>query len=340
MNIGIKSKFILIISVIGIVLALVFPSCRQKEYISLSGKTMGTYYSIQYSSDENYEAQIDSLLKDFISAASTYDSLSELSAFNRTGTLHFKTPHLYRMLTIAKTFHQRTHGAFEPTLMPVISAHGFNNTNPHSTSKQIIDSLLSFVSFDYIAFDSTKMTALKKGVQLDLSAMGEGFAIDLIAEFLEKHNVLNYKVEIGGEMKCKGRNPKNELWLIGIESPESNHHHILNTVRLQNEAISTSGNYRNFYKDTSGKRRSHIIDPKTGDTVQHNLISVTIKSKSAVTADAIATACMVMGYDTAIAFIEQSDMEAFITYEENGKIRVWHSRDFFPVHYDRSLMLR
>jgi thiamine biosynthesis lipoprotein len=311
------------------VLMVMFLSCQKEDYITLSGKTMGTYYSIQYKSAKNYEKKIDSLLEEFISAASTYDSLSELSEFNREGVVHFRTPHLYRMLTIAKTIHKDTHGAFEPTLMPLINLHGFGYVKKVSFPESSIDSLLKLVSFKHITFDSIKMTSLKKGVQIDLSAMGEGFAIDLIAEFLERNNVTDYKVEIGGELKCKGKNPNNESWLIGIEDPASGGQgKILKTVRLKNEAISTSGSYRKFYIDDKGRKHSHIMDPGTGKPVQNNIVSVTIIASRAVTADATATACMVMGLNAAINFVETSDMKGMITYERNGNIHYWHSSGF------------
>jgi thiamine biosynthesis lipoprotein len=309
---------------------LIFWSCQEEGYIMLSGKTMGTYYSIQYKSERNFENEIDSLLQGFVSAASTYDSLSELSEFNRKGIVYFRTRHLYRMLATAKIIHKETLGAFEPTLMPLINLHGFGYTKKVSFPPSSIDSLLELVSFNHVVFDSIKMTTLKKGVQVDLSAMGEGFAIDLIAEFLEENHVMNYKVEIGGEMKCKGKNSRDEDWLIGIEHPvPGNPGRILNTVRLQNEAISTSGSYRKFYLDDKGRKHSHILSPKTGRPVQNNVLSVTIIAKKAVTADALATACMVMGLTDAVRFIESSAIEGMITYEHNGQIRYWHSKDFF-----------
>jgi FAD:protein FMN transferase len=320
---------------ISIMLFFLLLSCEEEKYTSLSGKTMGTYYSIQYKSGNHFGREIDSILLDFVTAASTYDSTSEISEFNRNGGLQYRSPHLFSMLTIAKTIHHETKGAFEPTLMPVISAYGFAGTKDNVPSKIKADSLLSVVSFDYVSFDSVKMIALKRGVQLDLSAMGEGFAIELIAGFLEANNIWDYKVEIGGEMKCKGKNPGNERWLIGIEAPSVPDRQILGFVRLQDEAISTSGSYRKFYTDRQGKKQSHIIDPTTGSPVQNNLLSVTIKSKSAIKADAYATACMVMGYSKAIAFIGQSNVEGLITYEENGKVRSWHSRNFFDSYQGR-----
>ena len=306
-------------------------SCETREHISLSGKTMGTYYSIEYNGRINFQKEIDSLLHGFIKAASTYDPTSEISEFNRNGSLVFRSGHLYRMLTMAKALHKQTNGAFEPTLMPLIDAYGFTRSQPAAISNDELDSLLEFVSFGYITFDHKRMSAKKKGVQVDLSAMGEGYAIDMISEFLETKGVKDYKVEIGGEMKCKGRNTRNTSWLIGIENPASSgfSNKLLSTVVLTDEAISTAGHYRKFFEDKSGKKHSHILDPHSGESVDNNILSVTIRSKEAVIADAMATACIVLGKDAAIEVIQNAGLEAFICYEEGGKVLTWHSTGFF-----------
>lgn len=324
--------------VLIIIIAVVLLSCEDQSYTTLGGKTMGTYYNIQYRSDKNYQPQIDSLLSSFISAASTYDSTSELSFFNRNGLLRYNSPHLLKMLTLARQLHSETSGAFEPTLMPLIRAHGFSTSKRQALTKEQIDSLLSFVSFDYVAFDRNEMRAMKRGVQLDLNAMGEGYAIDMIADFLLHQNVRHFKVEIGGEMKCQGRNPQGEVWTIGIEDP-STPGRLLTTTLLDREAISTSGTSRKFFRDATGQKRSHIVNPKTGYSIENNLLSVTVKDPQAVRADVLATALMVMGLDSAKRFIGKFRIDAWIVYEENGKVLSWHTPGFSKTQ-DRSVARR
>jgi thiamine biosynthesis lipoprotein len=314
-------------------------SCKEQPNTVLKGKTMGTYYEIEYNSRQNYQLEIDSLLAGFIASASTYDSTSELSRFNRAGFIPFESPHLLKMLILAGTLHKETRGAFEPTLMPLIKAHGFSTSKRQALSRYAIDSLLSYVSFKYIIYDTFQMATSKPGVQLDLSAMGEGYAIDMIADFLEGKNVSDYKVEIGGEMKCKGKNVNGGRWLIGVENPSGTGNKILATVKLEDEAISTSGASRRFYLDENGSKRSHIIDPRTGHSIQNNLLSVTVKDRRAVRADALATALMVMGLDSGKSFVETSEIEALIVYEENGKVLSWHSPGFFNIQ-DRDVAIR
>jgi FAD:protein FMN transferase len=323
-----------------LLIILALTSCQEDaSYIVLKGKTMGTYYEIQYKSSQNYQREIESLFTGFIASASTYDSTSELSRFNKTGALYFNGPHLLKMLKLAKEIHDETGGAFEPTLMPLIRAHGFSTSKRNALTKYEADSLLSFVSLDYITYDEVRMVSSKPGVQLDLSALGEGYVIDMVAEFLEKKNISHYKVEIGGEMKCNGVNPKGERWMIGIENPLNTVGKILATIRLNNEAISTAGTSKKFYLDENGVRRSHIIDPRTGYSIQNNLLSVTIRDKKAVRADALATALMVMGLDSGKSFVVNNRIEALIVYEEDGKVLSWHSPDFFNTQ-DRSVAAR
>jgi FAD:protein FMN transferase len=315
-------------------------SCSESKFTTRKGKTMGTYYEVQYNSSHDYQGEIDSLLNSFVAAASTYDSTSELSSFNQSGSLRFKSPHLFKMLNIAKQFHLETQGAFEPTLMPLIKAHGFSISKRRALRKEQIDSLMAFTSFDYITFDTLEMWTTKKGVQLDLSAMGEGYAIDMISDFLQSKNIKNYKVEIGGEMKCKGRNPNGEVWLIGIEnSSDSKTRQLLITTHLENEAISTSGTSRKFFLDENGNRRSHIINPGTGSSIENSILSVTVKDSLAVRADVFATALMVMGLDSARKFAGHTNINAFIVYHENGKVLSWNTPNFLNPQ-DKNVVLR
>lgn len=324
----------------AVVFALLLSACVERPSTTLTGKTMGTYYDIRYSSNQRFQPEIDSILNSIVGAASTYDSISEISVFNQKGVLQFKSPHLLKMLNLARQFHKETHGAFEPTLMPFIKAYGFNTGDPHTLSKDQIDSLFSFVSFDFITFNHIRMQTTKPGIQLDLSAMGEGYAIDMISGFLDGKGIKNYKVEIGGEVKCKGSHSNGAVWTIGIENPASfGPVTLLTTTMLSDEAISTSGTSRKYYTDEQGKRRSHIIDPKTGYSVENNLLSVTVKNPMAVKADVFATALMVMGLDSAKSFTRKANIAAFIVYQEKDKVLSWSTPDFFNSQ-DRRIVQR
>lgn len=174
----------------------------------------------------------------------------------------------------------------------------------------------------------------KPGILLDLNAVGEGYAIDLIGAWLEHKGIDDYKIEIGGEVWCKGLNAEGKPWRIVIENPrfdQEGQQPLLAVVALENAALGTSWSYRNFYIDEQGNQRAHIIDPRTGYPVQHNLLSATVKAPSCVLADGLATACMVLGLEESKRLIEALEqVEAFLVYEQQGVLKSWHSKKFMP----------
>lgn len=159
---------------------------------------------------------------------------------------------------------------------------------------------------------------------LDFSAVAKGYGVDVIAFFLKKKNIKNLKVEIGGEVLCFGNKPSGKPWIIAIEHPESiiRGENIQTKIKLNNKALASSGNYRNFY-EKDGKRYSHTISPITGFPVEHELLSVSVFAKDCMTADAYATAFMVLGKEKAKKIIEkENDIEAYFIYSEGNKINV------------------
>jgi thiamine biosynthesis lipoprotein len=164
--------------------------------------------------------------------------------------------------------------------------------------------LIDLIGFEeMITRSDSGFLASKPGVMLDITGLGEGYAIDKLVEVVEKNQVSDYMVEIGGEMKAKGNNSRGTVWSIGIEDPAQAElgvtSSMLTKVELNNRAISSSGNYRKFYLDESGKRRPHILDPLTGFPVSHSMVSVSVLANSATEADALATAFMAMGPEKA-----------------------------------------
>lgn len=328
-------KVIFTISLAGIFSCQSFQSSKQQSYTELKGSTMGTYYSIVYDSNENFQHEIDSILTNYSTAANTYDASSEISEFNKTGKIVYRSPYLFAMLMKASEINKATQGAFDPTLMPLINAWGFGFSSRAQMDSAKVDSLLNLVSLSNIHFDETEAIALKQGVMLDLSALGEGFGIDLIGNFLRKEGIENYKVEIGGEMLCKGVSPSGRAWRIGIENPKyekSGESKLMTIVELKNEALSTSGNYRKYFVDATGTKQPHIISPITGYPVRHGLLSVSIKAKDCVTADAFATSCMVLGLDKAKKLVEsRNDLEAFFIYNQQSRLKTWKSDGFETI---------
>lgn len=288
--------------------------------INLSGQTMGTTYSIVYMDEEgrDFQSSIDSLLLVFNESLSTYIPDSELSRFNASDTLDYTLPFLLPVLSKSEEIFQKTSGSFDPTVGPLVNIWGFGPGGPELKDSADIQQILRLVGFENIAFDSTQMRKKVPGIYLDFSAIAKGYGVDVVAEYLTEKGVENYLVEIGGDLVTKGVNDKGELWKLGINRPEeaASASDLYSIIALEDKAMATSGNYRNFYVRDSVKI-SHTIDPATGYPVNHSLLSATVIAKDCMTADAYATAIMVMGKDKAIALDEELDeIEVFLIYDD------------------------
>lgn len=300
------------------------PGQSNLKKTEITGTTMGTTYQVKYITDEpiNYQSSIDSLLEDFNYCLSTYMPDSEISRFNR-GVLHrFERPYFYQMLAQSEAINISTNGAFDPTVMPLVSAWGFGPEKRELPSDQQIDNLLNAVGFENIFFDEQAVCKLKPETQLDFSAIAKGYAVDLIMQFLKDQGMTNIFVEIGGEISAAGVNEIGKPWAVYIEKPESESRAVQARVSLNNTAIATSGNYRNFYlKD--GKKYAHTISPYTGYPVQHNLLSVSVFSRTCAVADAYATAFMVLGLERALEITRASQqLEAYFIYSgDDGQLQ-------------------
>lgn len=308
------------------------PNVDNFSKLTVQGNTMGTTYTIKYLDKENRDLkkQVDSILVDFNNCLSTYQEDSEISAFNQDKHHVFQRPYFYPVLKRSQEIYQATKGAFDPTVAPLVNAWGFGPKRKENIGKVQVDSLLNYVGFDtYIQFDAKQVEKIKEGVKLDFNAIAQGYSSDVIAQYLEKLGIINYMVEIGGEVMCRGKNEKNQLWSIGIDDPthaEGGHQNLKAIVKLDHKALATSGNYRNFY-EKDGKRYAHTINPKTGFPVEHSLLSATVIAPDAMTADAYATAFMVIGMEEAKKLLQQHGELAvyFIYMDDKNKLKTYIS---------------
>ncbi len=299
--------------------------------IHLKGVTMGVVnYNIKYvqAGAANYQPEVDSLLQAFNQSLSHYIPDSEISRFNKASdSLRLESRFFYPVLAACKTVFEETKGAFDPTVSPLINAWGFGpDKSPIPKDSVSIDSLRQLVGFQQISFTKEVVRKSSPFVSLNFSAVAKGYAVDIVAEFLEAKGIQSYMVEIGREVRCKGVNAKGETWRIGIVNPnyKTQPNQMLNaTVALENRSLATSGNYENYYvKD--GKRFAHTINPTTGYPVEHNLLSASVFAPDCMTADAYATALMVMGTAQARAFLEEhTTLDAMLIYEEEGEIKTF-----------------
>lgn len=314
-------------------------ACRKAQYTHYTGQTMGTTYSIKFASDHSIkQSSINQLLEEINLEVSTYIDSSFIRQFNDSkGGIPFKfstggqdrsPEHFAVNFRAAKQIYQSSNGTFDPTVMPLVNYWGFGYTPRNSFShidSLAIDSILSFVGFQSILLKEIDgelyLLKPKKNVALDFSAIAKGYGVDAVAELLEDQGVKDYLVEIGGELKAKGLNQNSELWRVGINRPVEGAplDDIKVYLELDNEALASSGNYRNYY-DAAGVRFSHTINPLSGYPERSNLLSVSIIARDCIMADACATACMVMGLDKAVEWIDSLEgVEGCLIYLNNDR---------------------
>jgi len=288
---------------------------QRASSISLTGQTMGTSYHITIaedgssSSNEHLKKEIDSRLIEVNESFSTYINTSEVSVFNAYQGVEAqkKSDEFIKVLAEAQRISAITQGAYDITVGPLVNLWGFGPSfkEENIPSAQELKKALSKVGYKNIVYEqeSNEVKKLKQAAYIDFSSIAKGYGVDVLSTLLESKGYMNYMVEIGGEMRVKGVNSQGVKWRIAVEQPDSIKRAIYRVISVTDMAIATSGDYRNFF-EKDGLRFSHTIDPTTGQPVQHDLASVTVLAKNSMTADAWATAFMVLGdkkgYDLAI----------------------------------------
>lgn len=294
--------------------------------ISVSGQTMGTVYNVKYLDEQgrNFKSSIDSLLEVFNQSLNHYLPESEISRFNRNDTLFYELPYFYPVLEVSREVVNITDGAFDPTVAPLVNAWGFGPEGGELPDSIAVDSLLDLVGFDKIVFNTEYVTKTQPDIQLNFSAIAKGYGVDVVADYLSEQGVEHMMVEIGGEIVCRGVNSRGEVWKIGIDDPVSNGN-MTAAIAINNRAIATSGDYRNYYI-RDGKKYSHTLNPHTGYPVEHSVLSVSIIADDCMTADAYATAFMVLGLEKSLQVLEaQPSLDALIIYDDNGEIQTYQT---------------
>ena len=303
----------------------------------IGGRTMGTTYHIIYfdKKERDFSGDVDSLLKVFNESLNTYLPDSEITSFNTGHSLRFGLPFFQPVLQRSSEITAASHGAFDPTVMPLVNAWGFGPAEAMDPDSSQVDSVLQFVGFEKIMFNTDSVWRSDQRVQLDFSAIAKGYGVDVVAAFLKENGIDNLFVEIGGEVVTAGTNINEKRpWQVGILHPNSTQddQRFIAFAELKDKALATSGNYFN-YRMEDGRKYSHTIDPDTGYPVQREILSASVIAEDCMTADAWATAFMVMGHERAIALLDSLEgVEAFITYSKSdGSIGTFTSQEIGPV---------
>ena len=300
------------------------------EAVKISGPTMGTSYNITLFpakgvtlDGKNLKGSIDESLTRINQQMSTWVKDSEISLFNQSQSTEWYpiSPEFAKVVTAAQDISKRSNGAFDVTVGPLIRMWGFGkdfkNNNPDQAS---IDTAIQNIGYQKLEVRLSP-PALRKQIpqlQINLSAIAKGYAVDAIAEHVSQQNISSYLVEIGGEIRANGVKVNGDLWRIAIEKPSSKERSVQQGILLKDTGVATSGDYRN-YVERDGKRYSHTIDPSTGKPIIHQLASITILHDSVMMADGLATAVMVLGEKKGKTFIADNKLKAYmIVRDENG----------------------
>lgn len=313
-----------LIALVAVVLYFV-PDEKQPSFHKNQGKVYGTYYAIQYECTDDLHDSIQAAFNAFDASMSMFNPQSTLSRIN-SGEDSIADSYFLDMYRTAEQVHLLSHGAFDITVAPLVNLWGFGLKNRAHVTQAQVDSLMPHIGMQKIELvesrksepdgDEGLVYVLRKydeHVQLDAGAIAKGQSCDVIAALLTRNGCTNFLVDIGGEIVARGCNAEGNPWRIGITRPIDDSSGEINEVQTvlqcSDIAMATSGNYRNFYYDGEQKR-SHTIDPRTGYPVQHSLLSATVQSNSCMRADALATACMVLGHEEALRMIETDSLSA------------------------------
>lgn len=344
-----------------LLIALALVSCRpdlkkttaEEFQRTITGEAQGTTWRITYFDlqERDFTPQVDSILDRIDESISTYQEGSVIDRWNKSDSGILVDDLFVEVLLEAWTAYSISDGAFDPTVKPLVSYWGFGPErfeHPETANQHQIDSLLQLVNFEALELvQNNRVMTLESlangdsveqglflpkpipGMQLDFNAIGQGWSVDKVVEFLREKEMKVFFVEIGGEIVAGYPKPGGEMWRFGIDKPESNleQRELEAVISLRNRGLATSGSYRKFY-ERNGTRYSHTINPYTGYPVQHGLLSATVVSGNAAEADAMATAFMVMGKDSTLRFLESKPYLSdyvYLIYDSANVLKTYSS---------------
>ncbi|MBI1222490.1 MAG: FAD:protein FMN transferase [Bacteroidetes bacterium] len=266
----------------------------------------GSYLEISYLGEPltSLDFVMGNFIENFNHSLSTYDSSSVISRINHNQSTQLDSLN-FKLMGQGMWWTRASRGAFDITVGPLVNLWGFGTQGPHKVDSAEVDSARRLCGYGMFTSSNMQLRKLNPGSCIDYNALAPGFAADQIGQMLRQKGYENFYINVGGEILCSGVNQDSAFWLIGIEKPIPNktgQNEAMRYIHVINQGLATSGNYRKFYM-MDGKRYAHTIDPRSGYPVQHDLLSATIIAPDAVTADILATTCMVMGREEAKTFL-------------------------------------
>ncbi|MFA3791726.1 FAD:protein FMN transferase [Aliiglaciecola sp. SL4] len=331
-----KLKSLGLVFCVAVVIFIVWNTPDNTGEVHLSGATMGTSYNVKVHSDkgmapEELQQKIDALLVDINKLMSTYDPNSELSRFNQQlSSEPFElSPATLKVLKEAKRLGELSDGVLDVTVGPLVNLWGFGpDARPDKIpSQETINSVKDKIGLNKLVIQGSTLIKLQPDLYVDLSTIAKGYGVDALAELLESYGYTNYLVEIGGEMRVAGVKSNGQGWRIAIEKPVNDERAVQSILTIGNNAVASSGDYRNYFEQ-GGKRYSHLIDPRTGYPITHNLVAVTVVHPSSMTADGLATALNVLGKEDALGIAKQHNLDVMLITRENGDFKAYTTGKF------------
>ncbi len=301
---------------------------KQPPFRTNEGFVFGTVYKITYQHADDLGNDIKKALQEVDDALSPYNPNSIITRINHNEDTTLNE-HFTHVFELAQTVSSQTDGAFDITVAPLVNAWGFGFKHSIELDSQAIDSLKQFIGYEKMKLENGKITKQDDRMMLDCSSIAKGYGVDRVAQMLSEKGVQHYMVDIGGEVALKGKNSRMKTWRIGINKPIEDslsiNQELQTILEITDAGMATSGNYRKFYyKD--GKKYAHTIDPRLGYPIQHNILSATVIANDCTTADAYATAFMVMGLEKAKAFCEaHPELNAYFICSGKGET--------YPIYY-------
>jgi thiamine biosynthesis lipoprotein len=317
-------------------MVVIFISCgsdKPAQYRKIAGFTQGTTFHITYEdkADKDLSVSIDSIFKAFDLTFSEYIPNSIVSRINQNDSTVLLDDMFIEVFNKSLEINKETHGALDLTVGPLVNAWGFGPEKKVKIDAAKIDSLLQYVGMEKVRIKGRRLIKDLPGIKIDVNSIAQGYAVDVVYRYFENLGIENFMVEIGGEVRTKGKNPKGDFWRIGVDKPVEGNNtagEVLQTIiLLDNQAVTTSGNYRKYFEE-NGRKFSHIIDPHTGYPYKNSLLSVTVIAKDALTADGYDTPLMVLGLEGARSVLKQHpELDAYMIYsDESGQFRTEFSK--------------
>ena len=326
-------RYAIVLIALAIAIVMMFCARDRQRFFSHEGVVWTTDYHITYEASRDLGDSIQLILGNLDMSVSPYNKASLITAINENN-INRVDAYIKRLIDASRTINIESGGAFDPTVMPLVNAWGFGYKNGALPTRPQLDSILQFVGMDKIALHGDTIVKQDQRTMLDFSSIAKGMACDEIGRMLARNGAVNWLVEIGGEVMASGVNSRGTTWQVSVDMPTDEDstvsHESALTLAIDSAAVATSGNYRKW-RNEGGNKLSHIIDPHTGDSRAGTLLSVTVIAHDCMTADAWATACMVMGENNVKKMMQNRGDLGVLTIAADttsGALIVWSNAAF------------